>query len=192
MPALKLFCVPSILSILFESEFMIKPLGDKSPEIHETAFVAENATVIGDVVIGEESSVWYGSVLRGDVNFIRIGNRTNIQDGSVIHVTTALFPTILADEVTVGHRATLHGCVVESNCLIGIGAIVLDGARIGRNSLVAAGSLVTPHTQIPPRSLVMGSPARITRELADEEIANLVHFWQTYVRLTKNYLESGG
>ncbi len=170
---------------------MIRPFQDKTPKIHETAFIAEGATVIGDVEIGEQSSVWFGSIVRGDVNFIRIGNRTNIQDGSIIHVTTALFPTILEDEVTVGHRVTLHGCRVESNCLIGIGAILLDGVRIGANSLVAAGALVTPQTQIPPRALVMGSPAKVKRELSDEEIENMKHFWQTYVRLSKNYLETG-
>lgn len=190
MPLLNLFSILFILSILFESEFMIKPFRGKSPKIHETAFIAENAVVIGDVEIGEQSSVWYGSILRGDVNYIRIGNRTNVQDGSIIHVTTALFPTILEDEVTIGHRATLHGCRVESNCLIGIGAILLDGVRIGANSLVAAGSLVTPNTQIPPRSLVMGSPAKVRRELSDEEIENLRHFWQTYIQLSKTYLET--
>ncbi len=173
------------------NQFMIKSFQDKTPKIHKTAFIAESATVIGDVEIGEQSSVWFGSVVRGDVNFIRIGDRTNIQDGSIIHVTTALFPTILEDEITVGHRVTLHGCRVESNCLIGIGAILLDGVRIGANSLVAAGALVTPQTQIPPRSLVMGSPAKVKRELSDEEIENMKHFWQTYVRLSKKYLETG-
>lgn len=169
---------------------MIEQFRGKSPKIHETAFVAQNATVIGDVEIGEQSSVWYGSVLRGDVNLIRIGSRTNIQDGSIIHVTTAIFPTILEDEITVGHRVTLHGCRVESNCLIGIGAILLDGVRIGANSLVAAGSLVTPNTQIPPRSMVMGSPAKVKRELSDDEVENLKHFWQTYVGLTEIYLQT--
>ncbi|MEP6925576.1 MAG: gamma carbonic anhydrase family protein [Pyrinomonadaceae bacterium] len=169
---------------------MIKTFRSKSPKIHETAFIAETAVVIGDVEIGEQSSIWYGSVLRGDVNFIRIGSRTNVQDGSIIHVTTAIFPTILEDEVTVGHRVTLHGCYVESNCLIGIGAILLDGVRIGANSLVAAGSLVTPNTQIPPRSMVMGSPAKVRRELSDEEIENLKYFSKNYVELTKSYLRT--
>lgn len=170
------------------AKFMLKSFADKSPQIHETAFVAENAVIIGDVEIGEQSSVWYNSVVRGDVNFIRIGKRTNVQDGSIIHVTTALFPTVLEDEITIGHHVTLHGCYVESNCLIGIGAILLDGARIGANSLVAAGSLVTPHTQIPPRSMVMGSPAKVKRTLTDAEVENLKPFWQTYVKLSKTYL----
>ncbi len=166
---------------------MIKSFNGTAPKIHETAFVAENATIIGDVEIGEDSSVWFGSVLRGDVNFIRVGARSNIQDGSVIHVSSKTHPTILEDEVTLGHRVTLHGCYVETGCLIGIGATVLDGARIGKNSLVAAGSLVTPNTLVPPRSLVIGSPARVKRELTDEEIYNLASFWQNYTELLKFY-----
>lgn len=166
---------------------MIKPFQNISPKIHETAFVAENATVIGDVEIGAESSVWFNSVVRGDVNFIRIGARTNVQDASVIHVSSKTHPTVLEDEITLGHRVTLHGCYVERGCLIGIGAIVLDGARIGKNSLIAAGSLVTPDTQIPPRSLVMGSPARVKRKLTDDEIYNLARFWQNYTELLKVY-----
>ncbi len=166
---------------------MIKSFLDKKPKIHETAFVAETATVIGDVEIGAESSVWYGSILRGDVNFIRVGARTNVQDGCIVHVSSKTHPTILEDEITLGHRVTLHGCYVETGCLIGIGAIVLDGARVGKNSLVAAGSLVTPDTQIPPRSLVMGSPARVKRELSDEEFYNLARFWQNYTDLSKIY-----
>lgn len=168
---------------------MIKTFQHSSPKIHETAFVAENATVIGNVEIGAESSVWFSAVVRGDVNFIRIGARTNIQDASVIHVSSKTHPTILEDEITVGHRATLHGCYIESRCLIGIGAIILDGARIGENSLVAAGTLVTPNTNIPPGSLAMGSPARVKRKLTDEEIYNLNALWQNYALLLKAYKE---
>lgn len=167
---------------------MIKPFQHNSPKIHESVFIAEDAVIIGSVEIGEQSSVWYGCILRGDVNFIRIGERTNIQDASVIHVSSKTNPTILQDEITVGHRVTLHGCHVESNCLIGIGSIILDGARIGRNSLVAAGSLVTPGTQVPPRSLVMGSPARVKRELTDEEVEKYSKNWKNYVELSKVYL----
>lgn len=166
---------------------MIKSFQNLSPKIHETAFVAENATIVGDVEIGENSSVWFGSILRGDVNFIRIGARVNIQDGSIIHVSRDTHSTIVEDEVTLGHRVTLHGCYIETGCLIGIGAIVLDGARVGRNSLVAAGSLLTPNTLIPPGSLVMGSPAKVKRELSKEEIYNLARFWQNYVELSKVY-----
>jgi len=167
---------------------MIRPFQNITPQIHETAFIAENAVIIGDVRIGARASVWYNCVLRGDVNYIRIGDDTNIQDGTIIHVSRGNdFPTVIEDRVTVGHSATVHGCYVETGSLIGIGAIVLDGARIGKNSLVAAGSLVTPGTRIPERSFVLGSPARVKRELTDEEIENLQKFWQNYVKLTALY-----
>ena len=166
---------------------MIRKFRDIEPRIHPTAFIADNAAIIGDVEIGEESSVWFGSIVRGDVNYIRIGARTNIQDATVIHVTSKTYPTILEDEITVGHRVTLHGCYVERGCLIGIGAILLDGVRIGENSLVAAGSLLTPGTQIPPRSLVMGSPGRVKRALNNDEIQNLARSSQNYVELSKVY-----
>ena len=170
---------------------MTRSFLNKQPVVHETAFVADDAIVIGDVEIGEESSIWFGSILRGDVNFIRIGARTNIQDGTIIHVDSHDHPTILEDNITVGHRVMLHGCYVESGCLIGIGAILLDGVRIGRDSLVAAGSLVTPGTVIPPRSLVMGAPARVKRTLTDEELSGLTASWQNYVKLSREYLRRG-
>ncbi len=166
---------------------MIKTYENLTPKIHETAFIAEDALIIGDVEIGEQASVWYGSILRGDVNYIRIGNRTNIQDASIIHVSSKTHSTILEDEITLGHRVTLHGCYIETGCLIGIGAIILDGVRVGANSLVAAGSLLTPDTIIPPRSLVMGTPAKVKRELDDEEIKNLEKFWRNYVLLSRLY-----
>jgi carbonic anhydrase/acetyltransferase-like protein (isoleucine patch superfamily) len=166
---------------------MIRPFRDKHPEIHPTAFIEESAQVIGDVRIGAESSVWFNAVIRGDVFHIRIGERTNIQDGTVIHVTNGTHATILEDEVTVGHNATLHGCYVESGSLIGIGAIVMDGVRVGAQSLVAAGALLSPGTQIPPRSLVMGTPARVKRPLTDEEVAGLEVFWKNYIEYTRVY-----
>jgi carbonic anhydrase/acetyltransferase-like protein (isoleucine patch superfamily) len=166
---------------------MLRPFGDQSPKSAESAFVAENALVIGDVEIGEDSSVWFGSVIRGDVNYIRIGARTNIQDMSMIHVSSKTHPTVLEDEITVGHRVTLHGCHVESRCLIGIGAILLDGVRVGNNSLVGAGSLLTPGTVIPPRSLVIGSPARVKRELTNDELTYLDRSWRNYVELKDHY-----
>ena len=166
---------------------MIKSFQNSQPKIHETVFVAENAVIIGDVEIGADSSVWYGAILRGDVNSIRIGERANIQDGSIIHVSSNTHPTVLEDEITVGHRVTLHGCYIETGCLIGIGAIVLDGSRIGRDSLVGAGSLVTPGTEIPPRSLVLGSPARVKRELSAGEVHDLKKFWQNYVTYSRIY-----
>ncbi len=159
-----------------------------APKIHETAFIADDAIVIGDVEIGEESSVWFGSIIRGDVNYIRIGDRTNIQDATVIHVSSKDHPTILENEITVGHRVTLHGCYVETGCLIGIGSIILDGARIGRSSLVAAGSLVTPGTVIPAGSLVMGAPAKVKRELTPDELDRLSRSWQNYVELSRLYI----
>ena len=167
---------------------MIKPFNTIHPKIHATAFVAHDAIIIGDVEIGEDASVWFGSIIRGDVNSIRIGARTNIQDATVIHVSSKTHSTVLEDNITVGHRVTLHGCHVESGCLIGIGAILLDGVRVGANSLVAAGSLLTPGTQIPPNSLVMGSPAKVKRELTLDELAYLDKSWQNYVELKKHYI----
>jgi gamma-carbonic anhydrase len=166
---------------------MIRPFGGIVPQIHESAYIDESAVVIGDVHIGEQSSVWCNVTIRGDCYYIRIGNRTNVQDNSCIHVTNDTHATILEDDVTIGHSATLHGCYVERGALIGIGAIVLDGARIGSYSLVAAGSLVTPGTRIPPRSLVMGSPAKVKRQLTDEECADLDTFWNNYVLYTGQF-----
>ena len=166
---------------------MIREFQGVAPQIDPSAFIAETAVVIGDVHIGEQSSVWYGAVLRGDCFYIRIGNRTNIQDNAVLHVSNNTHATILEDDVTIGHSATLHGCYVERGALVGIGAIVLDGARIGAYSLIAAGALVTPGTQIPPRSLVMGRPATVKRALTDEEVADLDVFWQNYIGYTAAY-----
>ncbi len=166
---------------------MLRAFQDTEPKLGANVFIAENALVIGDVEIGDDSSVWYGSIVRGDVNYIRIGARTNVQDMTMIHVSSKTHPTILEDEITVGHRVTLHGCHVESRCLIGMGSILLDGVRVGNNSLVGAGSLLTPGTIIPPRSLVIGSPARVKRELTRYEIAYLDRSWRNYVELKDHY-----
>src|SRR2546428_1641453 len=168
---------------------MIRPFRGVHPQIHPTAFIEESAQVIGDVHIGEESSLWCNAVARGDMYYIRIGNRTNVQDNSVIHTRTGTHPTILEDEVTVGHSVTLHGCYVERGSLIGIGSIVLDDARVGAQSLVAAGSLISPGTIIPPHSLVMGMPARVKRPLTDEEVAGLELFLKKYVDYTPPHLK---
>jgi carbonic anhydrase/acetyltransferase-like protein (isoleucine patch superfamily) len=168
---------------------MIRRFRDHKPQIHESAYVDESAQVIGDVHIGEQSSVWCNAVLRGDMYYIRIGNRSNIQDNSVVHTRTGEFPTVLEDEVTVGHSATLHGCYIERGSLIGIGSIVLDDVRVGAQSLIAAGSLISPGTVIPPRSLVMGLPARVKRPLTDEEVEGLNGFWMNYVNYTGMYKE---
>ena len=169
---------------------MIRPFGDSAPKIDTSAFIADGAIVIGDVEIGADASIWFGSIVRGDVNYIRIGDRTNIQDACVIHVSSKDHPTVLEHEITVGHRVTLHGCYVETGSLIGIGSIILDGARIGRNSLVAAGCLVTPGTIIPPESLVMGAPARVKRSLTAQELDNLRQSWQNYVELGRRYISA--
>lgn len=167
---------------------MIRPFNGIEPKIHETAYVTDDSVIVGDVKIGEDASVWFGSVLRGDVNYIRIGARTNIQDQTIIHVSSMGLPTIVEDGVTVGHRVTLHACHVERGCLIGIGAILMDGVRVGAHSLVGAGTLLTPGTQIPPRSLVIGSPGRVMRELTEAELASLEKSWRNYVELKNIYL----
>ena len=149
----------------------------------------ESAQIIGDVIIGEESSVWFNAVIRGDVNHIRIGKYTNIQDGCVLHVARRTLPLLIGDEVTVGHNVVLHACTIGSQCLIGMGAIVMDGADIGEQSIVGAGSLVTPGTKIPPRSLVLGSPARVKRELTEEEIRGIRESAANYVGDIENYLD---
>src|SRR2546428_8819588 len=168
---------------------MIRPFRDIHPQIHRTAFVADSAQVIGDVHVGDQASIWFGTVARGDMFYIRIGDRTNVQDNCVLHTRTGEKPTILEDEVTVGHSVTLHGCYVERGSLIGIGSIVLDDVRVGAQSLVAAGSLISPGTIIPPRSLVMGLPAKVKRALSDEEVISLNLFWQNYVRFSQFYRE---
>jgi carbonic anhydrase/acetyltransferase-like protein (isoleucine patch superfamily) len=159
-----------------------------TPRVHPTAFVDDSAHVIGDVEIGEDASVWFCSVVRGDVNMVRIGRGTNIQDGTIIHVNRGGTPTIVEEFVTVGHAARLHGCHIASHCLIGIGAIVLDGAELGEECLVAAGTLVPPGMKVPPRSLLMGSPAKIRREI-DEQDRDLIRRSATsYVALKNDYL----
>ncbi len=158
-----------------------------TPKIHDSVYLADDVFVIGDVEIGEDANVWFGSVIRGDVSYIRIGARTNIQDMTMIHVSSDFGPTTIAEEVTVGHRVTLHGCHVERQCLIGMGATVMDHARIGEQTVIGAGSLVSPGTIIPPRVLALGSPAKVKRDLTDEEIAYLDKSWRNYVELKDLY-----
>jgi gamma-carbonic anhydrase len=150
---------------------LILPFGDTVPRVGRDVYLAPNCTVIGDVELAEEASVWFGAVLRGDVGAIRIGARTNIQDLACVHVTDGISRTIVGSDVTVGHGAILHGCTIGDGCLIGMGSIILDNAGVGAGSLVAAGSVVTPRMVIPPRSLVRGNPARVFREVTDEEAA---------------------
>lgn len=160
------------------------------PDIAASAFLAPTATVVGDVLIGDESGIWFGVILRGDVNRIRIGRRTNLQDGTIVHVTSGTHPTTIGDGVTVGHGAKLHGCTIGDGCLVGIGAIVLDGAEIGDESMVAAGSLVTPGTIAPQRSLLVGSPARIKRSLTDDELGLLKTLADRYVAYRLDYQQN--
>jgi carbonic anhydrase/acetyltransferase-like protein (isoleucine patch superfamily) len=150
---------------------IVRPYEGRWPAIDASAWVAPGATVVGDVALGPGSSVWYGCVLRGDVHRVRVGARSNVQDLSVLHVTRDRFPCEVGDEVTIGHRAVVHGCRVEDGALIGIGAVVLDGACVGEGAWVAAGALVAPGVEIPPRVLAVGSPARVVRPLGDEERA---------------------
>jgi len=157
------------------------------PAVHATAFVDASAQVIGDVEIGADTSVWMHAVVRGDVNAIRIGARTNLQDGVVVHVMHETHATAIGDDVTVGHSAVIHGCTIADRVLIGMGAIVLNGASIGSDSLVAAGSLVTEGARFPPRSLVMGAPARVKRALTDAEVASILESARHYVELSRNY-----
>ncbi len=171
---------------------MIRPLLGKTPILGKGVFVAETAAIIGDVEIGDQSSVWYSTVIRGDVMPIRIGARTSLQDGTVIHVTSGRFGTTIGSDCTIGHGAIVHACVVEDLCLVGMGSIILDGARIGRGSLVGAGALVTPGTDIPPGSLVIGSPARVKRPINDREREQIEYGAAHYVELTARYLAEGG
>lgn len=157
------------------------------PVVHPTAYVDESAQVIGDVQIGAESSLWMNVVARGDVNSIRIGARSNVQDGTIVHVMHGTHPTNIGDEVTIGHGAVVHGCTIADRVLVGMGAIVLNGAAIGEDTIVAAGSLVTEGAMIPPRSLVMGSPGRVRRTLTDEEVASILTYATNYVRYKKDY-----
>jgi carbonic anhydrase/acetyltransferase-like protein (isoleucine patch superfamily) len=158
------------------------------PRVHPTAYIDSSAQVIGDVEIGEESSVWMGVVIRGDVNRIQIGRRSNVQDGTVVHVMRDTHATIIGDNVTIGHAAVIHGCTVEGGCLIGMGTILLNGARIGAGSIVAAGTLVVEGMEVPPRSLVMGSPGKVKRALTDAEVAGIQVYADRYVAYRLDYM----
>jgi carbonic anhydrase/acetyltransferase-like protein (isoleucine patch superfamily) len=175
---------------------MILRYKDDFPKIHTTAWIAPSADIIGDVEIGEDSSVWFGCVIRGDVHYIKIGKRTSIQDMSMIHVTHYEkekkigdgFPTIIGDDVTIAHRVMLHGCKIGNACLIGMSATILDGAEIGDESIVGAGALVTGGKKFPPRSLILGSPAKVVRELTDEEVEKIYKNAENYVKYKNDYI----
>lgn len=166
---------------------MLRPYKGRLPKVHPSAFIDDSAQVIGDVEIGEESSVWMTVVIRGDVNFIRIGDRTNIQDGTIVHVQHDTHPTRIGDDVTVGHGAIVHGCTIHNRVLVGMGAIILNGATIGEDCIIAAGTLITEGATIPPRSLVMGSPGKVKRALDDAGVAMIQEFADNYVRYRRDY-----
>jgi carbonic anhydrase/acetyltransferase-like protein (isoleucine patch superfamily) len=160
-----------------------------SPRIGERVFVAENATLIGDVTLGDDCSIWYGAVLRGDVHSIRIGARTNIQDNCVLHVTNGTHPIEIAEEVTIGHGVIAHGCAIARGALIGMGSRVLDGATIGELALIGAGALVSEGMEIPARTLAVGVPAKVKRDLRMDEIARLDQSWRNYMEYKEKYLK---
>jgi len=169
---------------------MILRFKDKYPLYDESVFIAENAVVIGDVVIGRDSGIWFSVVIRGDVNFIRIGERTNIQDGSVLHVTHKKHSLKIGNDVTVGHNATVHGCTVKDNVLIGMGAVILDNSIINSNSIVGAGSLIKENFTVPEGVLAAGVPAKVIRDLKDEEIAKIKQSALNYILYAREYMNS--
>jgi carbonic anhydrase/acetyltransferase-like protein (isoleucine patch superfamily) len=166
---------------------MIRPFKNIQPVIDPTAYVDESAQVIGDVVIGAESSIWMNVVVRGDVNHIRIGRRTNIQDLTMVHVMRETNPTTIGDEVTVGHSAVVHGCTIEDRVLVGMGAMLLNGVRVEHDAVIAAGTLLTEGTHVPARSLVMGRPGRVKRALTDDEVTEIRRYAESYVRYRLEY-----
>jgi len=171
---------------------MLRPFKSVLPKVHPTAYIDQSAQLIGDVEIGEQSSVWMNVVIRGDVNTIRIGDRTNIQDGTIIHVMRGTHATRIGHEVTVGHAAILHGCTIHDRVLIGMGAMLLNGAEIGEDSIVAAGTLVPEEKKFPARSLLMGRPAVLKRELTEQEVASIRDYAKRYVGYREDYMSASG
>ncbi len=176
---------------------IIMPYKELNPKIDSSAWVAPGAVVVGDVEIGEDCSIWFGVVIRGDVHKIRIGKRVSVQDLSMIHVThykkpdkSDGSPTIIGDDVTIGHKVMLHGCTIEDACLIGMSATILDDAVIGKESIVGAGALVTKGKKFPPRSLILGSPAKVVRELSEDEVKELYASANRYVKFMSGYRDA--
>ena len=165
----------------------IRPYRGKHPQIAASAYVDPASVIVGDVVIGEDSSVWPLCVIRGDVNYVRIGSRTNVQDGSILHVMKDQYPLILGDDITVGHAVTLHGCTINSRCLIGMRATILNGVVIGEGSIIAAGTLLTERTTIPPWSLVMGTPGKVKRALGEADQSTIDMYARRYVEYKNIY-----
>jgi carbonic anhydrase/acetyltransferase-like protein (isoleucine patch superfamily) len=167
---------------------MIRTFQGVTPTIPKSCFIEETGVVIGDVVMGEQCSVWFHAVIRGDVNYIRIGHRTNVQDLCMLHVTHDTAPLIIGDDVTIGHHVVLHGCTVKDRVLIGMGAIIMDGAVIGEDSVVGASALLTEKTIVPPKSLVLGSPAKVKRPVTEEELTWIRESAQNYIRYARQYM----
>lgn len=171
---------------------IVREYAGKRPSLGERVYLAETAAVIGDVVLGDDVSIWYNSVVRGDCNFIRIGARSNIQDNCAIHVTVRTHPTVLEEEVTLGHGALVHGARIGKGALIGIRATVLDGAEVGESAFIGAGALVTPRTVVPPRTLWLGAPARQARVLSDAEVEDLRRYHLNYLGYKEEYFRVDG
>jgi len=169
---------------------MIRTYQGIKPTVPASCFIEETGIVIGDVVMGDECSVWFHAVIRGDVNSIRIGHRTNIQDLCMLHVTHDTHPLIIGDDVTVGHHVVLHGCTIKDRVLVGMGAIIMDGAVIGEDSVVGAGALVTEGTIVPPKSLILGSPAKVKRPVSEQELAWVKESAQNYVKYARTYMKN--
>src|SRR5436190_7734864 len=167
---------------------MLRSHRGRLPRVHSTAYIDDSAQVIGDVEIGEESSVWMAVVIRGDVNRIRIGRRSNVQDGTIVHVMKDTHATTIGDNVTIGHAAVVHGCTIDDQCLIGMGAILLNGSHVGSQSIVAAGTLLVEGQKVPPRSLVMGSPGKVKRLLTHGEAADIQRYADHYVGYRLDYM----
>jgi carbonic anhydrase/acetyltransferase-like protein (isoleucine patch superfamily) len=172
--------------------FMIRTFQGIKPTIPKSCFIEETAVVIGDVVMGKDCSVWFNAVVRGDVNYIRIGDRTNVQDLCMLHVTHDTHPLIIGNEVTIGHNVVLHGCTIQDRVLVGMGAIIMDGAVVGEDSVVGAGALVVEGTVVPPKSLILGSPARVKRKVTEKELAWIRESAENYVRYARQYLSDSG
>ena len=167
---------------------MIRTFQGIKPTIPDSCFIEDTAVVIGDVVMGETCSVWFNAVIRGDVHYIRIGNRTNVQDLCMLHVTHDTHPLIIGNEVTIGHSVVLHGCTIKDRVLVGMGAVVMDGAEIGEDSVVGAGALVVEGTIVPPKSLILGSPAKVKRVVTEQELAWVKESAENYVKYARQYL----
>ena len=167
---------------------MIRTFQGVTPTVPKSCFIEETAVVIGDVVIGEDCSVWFNAVVRGDVNYVRIGNRTNVQDLCMLHVTRETCPLIIGNDVTIGHHVVLHGCTIKDRVLVGMGAIIMDGVVVGEDSVVGAGALITEGTIVQPKSLIVGSPAKVKRSVTDKELAWIQESAQSYVIYARQYL----